>query len=283
MILFLSDGRLGNQLYQVAFLQSIATKKETIYCFRMHQFNQSFETNNPRLKCIEFSKVSAALYRFILGPLLNLFVALRLIHSIYQDEKDGVPQPTYSIKKGLLPIKLVQTAFFQSAQLFDFKKISFQLKESFQLKTKELWKSFPNGLEPIFVHVRRGDYANERYLDQYEIMLPYSYYLRAIQQMKQKVNQPFFIFLSDDPSYIEETYKDINPKFVSRNEMEVDLALMMKCKYGIISNSSFSAWGAYLMQKRKHVIAPKYWFGWKIKKESHLGIQPPFTENIEVE
>ncbi len=281
MILFLSDGRLGNQLYQVAFLQSIAKEGESIYCFRMGQFKRSFENDNPLLKCIEFSRFSWAIYRFILQPILTVLVGMRIFHSIRQDKKEGVPQPSYSGQKGLLPIKVVQTAFFQSTQLFNLKKVSFQLKKEFQHKTEKLWQAFPKGVEPIFIHVRRGDYAQERYLGQHEIMLPKTYFDKGIQRITEKVERPFFIFLSDDPDFIEEAFKNIEPKFVSRNEMEVDLALMMKCEYGIISNSSFSAWGAYLMQKRRQVIAPKYWFGWKIKKESHPGIQPPFAEIID--
>ena len=49
---------------------------------------------------------------------------------------------------------------------------------------------------------------------------------------------------------------------------------MTLCANGIVSNSSFSWWGAYLMDIKNIVIYPKYWFGWKNKTESHIGIQP---------
>jgi hypothetical protein len=64
--------------------------------------------------------------------------------------------------------------------------------------------------------------------------------------------------------------------------MEVELAIMTMCNAGIISNSSYSWWGAYLMSTRKKIIAPKYWYGWKQKVESHIGIQPTFSDVIEV-
>ena len=52
-------------------------------------------------------------------------------------------------------------------------------------------------------------------------------------------------------------------------------------QYWIVSNSSFSWWGAYMMKNRKRVIFPKYWHGWKVKIESHPGIQPSWGSVIE--
>ena len=92
----------------------------------------------------------------------------------------------------------------------------------------------------------------------------------------------FFIFLSDDAGFVECCFEDIENKYISRNSMTVDLAIMSLCLYGIVSNSSFSWWGAYMMKDRKKVVFPKYWYGWKIKVESHVNIQPEWAEVIEV-
>ena len=47
---------------------------------------------------------------------------------------------------------------------------------------------------------------------------------------------------------------------------------MTMCKAGIIPNSSFSWWGAYLMNER-FGSAPRYWYGGD-SEWSHPGINP---------
>jgi len=131
--------------------------------------------------------------------------------------------------------------------------------------------------------VRRGDYLFEKYLDEVGIDLPRSYFTKAMEAIKKEVENPFFIFLSDDPAFVACCFQDEKNKYISRNDMGVDLALMTLCEYGIVSNSSFSWWGAYLMQNRKKVIFPNYWYGWKQKIASHIDVQPSWAEVIEVE
>ena len=97
------------------------------------------------------------------------------------------------------------------------------------------------------------------------------------------VENPFFVFLTDDPTFVECCFSDIENKTVSKNNMATDLAIMTSCEYGVVSNSSFSWWGAYLMKSRKKVIFPKYWYGWKHKTESHINIQPKWADVIDVE
>ena len=72
-----------------------------------------------------------------------------------------------------------------------------------------------------------------------------------------------FVF-SDDIEWCKENisfpYKTI---FVKGDEekVELDMWLMSFCDHNIISNSSFSWWGAWLNENaEKYVIAPSQWF-----------------------
>ncbi len=283
MILFLSDGRLGNQLFQYAFLNTIAKENERILTANMEQFVDKFEIKNSNFFHKKLGKYALFFIRKILKPyILKALVELKLISYIKQDISETSALPSFTRTKGILPITLVETNFFQSETFFDKNKIDFSIKERYVKEAREFLAQAPIECTKIFVHVRRGDYIFESYLGIQGIELPKSYFEKAINEISKDIEHPFFVFLSDDNSYVECCFENIKNKIISKNSMATDLAIMSLCDYGIVSNSSFSWWGAYLMQNRIKVIMPKYWYGWKKKIESHVGIQPKWAEVIEV-
>ena len=50
MIIFLSDGRLGNQIFQYTFLNTIAKENELIVSTSMGQLYSAFEVKNKNFK-----------------------------------------------------------------------------------------------------------------------------------------------------------------------------------------------------------------------------------------
>lgn len=281
MILFFADGRLGNQIFQYAFLNTIAKKNEKIVSTRMNQLVNTFEINNKNFKQIDLNKYLLFLLKKFIKPyVLYFFVKLKIIGYIKQDRNETSALPTVKIARGLFPITLVESNFFQSEVFFD-NNFDIVIKRHFLDVAKKMICNVGEEFTKVFVHVRRGDYIFVNYLGEPGIDLPKKYFLDAIDFIKEKVENPYFIFLSDDPAYCECCFENIENKYISKNSMEVDLAIMTLCEYGIASNSSFSWWGAYLMQHREEVIFPRYWYGWKSKVESHPGIQPSWGSIID--
>ena len=283
MILFLSDGRLGNQLFQYAFLNTIAKKDEKIITANMEQFIDRFDIENKNFKHQKLGKYSLFFIRKLFKPyFLKILVGLKLIGYIRQERSKTSFLPSLARKKGILSITLVETNFFQSEDFFDKDKIDFSLKKIYIKKAEEFLAQAPNESTKIFVHVRRGDYIFESYLGVQGIDLPKSYFENAMKEIAKNIENPFFVFLSDDSSFVECCFENVENKIISRNSMATDLAIMSLCEYAIVSNSSFSWWGAYMMKDRKKAIFPKYWYGWKTKTESHVEIQPKWANIVEV-
>jgi hypothetical protein len=79
---------------------------------------------------------------------------------------------------------------------------------------------------------------------------------------KSELKRTLFLIFSDDIEWCKSNLDFIKNKiFISGNLDYQDLYLMSMCNHNIISNSSFSWWGAWLNNhKNKKVIYPSRWF-----------------------
>ena len=75
--------------------------------------------------------------------------------------------------------------------------------------------------------------------------------------INSKINDPFFIFLSDDYWYIKDIFSHLTNSYISQGTALEDFALMSLCQAGILSASTFSWWGSYFAKKScsENVIA----------------------------
>ena len=116
-----------------------------------------------------------------------------------------------------------------------------------------------NDSESVSLHVRRGDYVR------LNLALDIGYYVKAMEYMEQIYENPIFVVFSDDLEWVKKNLP-IKGRFILANEDKnlkdyEELFLMSRCRSNIISNSTFSWWGAWLNQNRnKVVIAPKKWY-----------------------
>jgi len=280
MILFVSDGRLGNQLFQYAFLKQIAHPRERIIGFRMGGLRSVFELRDKRFYKPDLSARGFRLFQKIIQPFLLMLGKTGLISILEESISEGRPDGGLKKSRGILPFRFVRTAFFQSERFLDTNQFDIEFKADFIEEAKKLMREMPRDFESVFVHIRRGDYLKEEFKGVRGIELPLNYYSQAISKIKSEVARPFFFFVSDDPEFCESNFQEIEHRLISRAELGVDLAIMSLCEYGIIANSSFSWWGAFLMAEKKQVYYPRYWYGWKVKTHSHPAIYPSFGEEI---
>jgi len=112
----------------------------------------------------------------------------------------------------------------------------------------------------ISIHVRRGDYLSAYCSGIYGNICNLNYYHKAIKLITDKVTNPSFYIFSDDISWVKENINIPNPTYIEHNSGEnswQDMYLMSQCKHHIIANSTFSWWGAWLIENQnKMVIAP---------------------------
>ena len=116
--------------------------------------------------------------------------------------------------------------------------------------------------KPVSINVRRGDYLN--FSDHHPVQ-PLSYFKDAIEIIGTNRH---YLITSDDTNWCKENFVGENFHVIEDIAPVENLYLQSLCYDHIISNSTFSWWGAWLDNKRnKRVISPKLWFGPKL---SHI-------------
>lgn len=143
------------------------------------------------------------------------------------------------------------------------------------------------------IHVRRGDYLENPNLFPF---VGLNYYKNAINKVcSLDDNVTFFVF-SDDIEWCKENFSSIDKNFVyikgvarpvevrdrkGEPEDQFDLFLMTECDYHIISNSTFSWWGAFLSDD-KNVLYPSRWYGPGLSNINWKLMIPNSWEMVEV-
>ncbi len=276
MIILFSAGQLGNQIFQYVYAESLCKNNEKI----ITSFCEYFDI----FKYDERKYVFVNKYiRFVLRRFLTVLIKLRVVTYIKQKQKiyKGyiVDVDDILFKKGIFSNIKVVDGFFQSEKFVKFQP---KIKEIYIKKAKEFLADVAEkDYKLIFVHIRRGDYLDWSILGKKDPSLSVEYYKKQIDYFLVKLNNPFFIFLSNDDSFVENKFGYLKNKKISKNSVGVDIAIMSLCEYAIVSNSTLSWWGANLMKKRQIVFAPKYWLGWKSGVWFPNGIELSFVNFIE--
>lgn len=156
---------------------------------------------------------------------------------------------------------------FQSAM--PAQKVADSLKEKFVFADFEDnrnldYKRSMASENSVAIHVRKGvDYQKIKW---YQNTCSADYYRKAVDYIKHHVDNPKFYVFTDNPEWVAENLNDIDYELVEGNPISgwgshFDMQLMSLCKHNIISNSTYSWWGAFLnANKDKIVVCPDAWF-----------------------
>lgn len=284
MVIFFGQGRLGNQIFQYAFVKNFLKKNEKLVVINFKEFLNLFDTEDNIVNIN--NKYFQYMLRFIGIPLLKLLSYIRLV-SFCRAEKENVngvlaENGGYEYKKGLLSVTYIFPGYFQSEKYFK-KDImqSVRIKEEYLNRADEFLSKVPKDAQKIFIHIRRRDYKTHRCFGEIDITLPVYYYNSQIGWFNKNLRNPWFIFLSDDLDYVRENFKWVKNKTISTEDMNVDFSIMALSDGAIMSNGTYAWWGAYFMKDKANVVAPKYWFGFKSKIEFPIGITPSFARIVD--
>lgn len=268
-------GGLGNQMFQYAAAQSLASELNCSLVadlrfydipsarerFRLTEaFNLSIIPATPNdLKAIFGFRSSV----FFIRVMTKLNASFAFPSSFYFEKQFGHDTGISNLTP---PIYLY--GYWQSEKYFARETESLVNAFSFRLPQNERFFRFSNSIqnsESIAVHIRRGDYITDKRSERIFNILSPDFYKSAVKLFQARKNNCKFFIFSDDIGWVKQNcFFPSNSTFVEFDDSvsaSVDMYLFSKCKHAIISNSTFSWWGAWLNRSaEKIVVAPKLWF-----------------------
>jgi len=271
MIITKLVGGLGNQMFQYAIGRNLAKKNNTNLKLDLSFYNEQ-QTDSKRNYSLKYFNIleNIATEEEIKKLRRNECKNGRrhLLHNLFFANKSiYIKEKQFNFDKNVLNASnnFYLSGYWQSEKYF--KNIEDIIRKEFTLKTnskqslEELTEKIKKS-NSISLHVRRGDYANNPNTRSHHGLCPIEFYEEAIKIATEKYSDIHLFVFSDDIEWVKENLKTDSPTiFVEDNKDYEDLILMSKCKHNIITNSSFSWWGAWLNQNpNKIVIAPKKWF-----------------------
>ncbi len=237
--------RIGNNLFQIAAGASLAYRNNCAYKACITDFNLP---DNMRLKD------SVDQYKN------TIFRNIDFYDGIPEDSIEYV-QPGFHFIPVLYFDKIRLTGYFQSEKFFekDYVRKLFAIDPVTLAYINNKYSDLFLNNEMISLHVRRGDYVGR---PQRQPICGMCYFMNAINYLGKDKK---YLILSDDIDWCKRKFSGNNFFFSEKESPVIDLYLQSMCAHNIISNSSFSWWGAWLNNNPgKIVIAPKQWYGKKL-------------------
>lgn len=249
MIVVKLKGRLGNQIFQYAIGRHLALMNNTSLKFDISGY-KGVRASHLKLNAFGIDIKKA-----------NLFD--KLLSKKYEEQSldfdNNVLDSTGNI---------YLDGYWQSEQYFisiaDVIRSDIELRDTLSSANLEMLRQISE-TDSVSIHIRRGDYVTHDCVTKTLGACSLDYYIAAVDYVVDRISNPNFFVFSDDTEWVSDNFKiDYPMTIVDINGAEtayIDLYLMSRCKNQIISNSSFSWWGAWLNNNPgKIVVAPYPWY-----------------------
>lgn len=253
------NGRIGNHLFQIATAATLARQHNTGFAMIAHN---KYLLPEPDLCTIReyIKQFESSFFKHI------TVLDKEPENCVYFKENEFTFRPITYVDNIHL------SGSFQSEKYFDLEIVKkyFQIPDDIK---NNLLKNYGHILAkgPTSINIRRGNY----------VKIPHEFNIASLDFFNKAINHigkdSSFLIISDDLTWCKKNFKGDNFHFAELNTIPLeDLFLQTLCKNNIISNSSFSWWGAWLNDNpEKIVIAPTPWVG---KAYSHINTQDLIPE-----
>jgi Glycosyl transferase family 11. len=227
-------GRLGNQLFQYAFLRITARRLGTQFFCPKWDGDDIFNLNDEGERASEPSGI---------------------IHHFEPHRQPGFTSKALSIGD-----KTEILGYFQSEKYYPDKGL---VREWYRFKNEivtEVEKLYGDILQRDCVSFSLRLDSDYEYFREWFPLYPLSFYKKSLSVTKP---QGSILVFSDRPDLAREFLRDFQGQeliFVDNLNAPQQLYLMTRCRANTITNSSFAWWGAWLnAHPRKIVVAPSAW------------------------
>jgi hypothetical protein len=276
------SGGIGNQFFMLFAALDIASQKNSQVIAHSPRTTKGFQIHGSTLDTFEFEPsfnyepapfqlgFRIRIYSFLYKRLRSLAIPIILVSNYYESHVLGYDK-SINYVNGNVTIK----GYFQTYRHFEN---YLERNPAFSLRLANPSNVYLQMQERLasklitVIHVRLGDY----FLHQNSVgILSAEYFVNAINTLNLS-NTEVLVF-SDDIAEAYRMISDVLPLetyWIGKDQLsaEESLELMRMGSQFVISNSSFSYWGALLAKDPIKVIAPSKWFK---GEQDPLDLVPP--------
>lgn len=239
-------GGLGNQLFGLAYGLNLEKRGENVFYSFVNQYERNPELH-PFLSTKKLINVGERGWRYLLR--LGTSTPLLRRHFIIENSIDNH--------------EFLQSKFFIHWGYWQDRNYADQVANEMQLILNVSPEMKPNeNLNEAVVHVRRGDYVTNSRAAAKHGVLDSEYFICGTEMLRERGYSSFRI-ISDDAVWVSDyLVPRINGSYVSlKNQSTIgDFQLIISAEAVVLSNSTFSWWGAFLGGTLRPTVAPGNWF-----------------------